>query len=163
MSTKTILVVSDTHGRLRELRMLLRSEKNADAMFFLGDGLFDLQRACELEGPCPYPVYPVRGNCDAGAPEPPEGLVPLGGVLFFYTHGHLYEAKSGPDTLAEAAANRGADVVLYGHTHRRKLLRPTDGLPVTLFNPGSLYSEGCYGVITVTEGQCSFTWKRVSV
>ena len=36
-----ILVVSDVHGRLRDLRWVLAHE-TADAMFYLGDGLYDL-------------------------------------------------------------------------------------------------------------------------
>ena len=42
-----ILVVSDVHGRLRDLRWLLNNE-TADAMFYLGDGLYDLNAALEL-------------------------------------------------------------------------------------------------------------------
>ena len=161
MSESRLLVVSDVHGRLPALRWLLRNE-TADAMFFLGDGLHDLDGAVNLlPAPLPYPVYRVRGNCDVGFPDPNEGLVPFGGALFFYTHGHLYGVKSEYDRLAEAAQNRGADVALFGHTHHRTLVY--DGIPgvPTLFNPGSLRDEGCYGVITVENGVCHFEWKQV--
>ena len=30
-----------------------------------------------------------------------------------------------------------------------------------LFNPGSLRDTHSYGVITITDGQCSFEWKQV--
>ena len=36
---KSIRLVSDVHGRLRDLRWLLNNE-TADAMFYLGDGLY---------------------------------------------------------------------------------------------------------------------------
>ena len=42
-----ILVISDVHGRLRDLRWVLQNEP-ADAMFYLGDGLYDLNAALEL-------------------------------------------------------------------------------------------------------------------
>ena len=42
-----ILVISDVHGRLRDLRWVLQNE-TADAMFYLGDGLYDLNAALEL-------------------------------------------------------------------------------------------------------------------
>ena len=59
-----ILVVSDVHGRLRDLRWLLNNE-TADAMFYLGDGLYDLNAALELrKESVPYPIYRVAGNCD---------------------------------------------------------------------------------------------------
>ncbi len=155
-----ILVVSDTHGRVARLRWLLRSE-TADALFFLGDGLYDLDQALTQErAQPPYPIYRVRGNCDVGAPDPAEALAPFAGVLFFYTHGHLYGAKTGTDRLAETGLARGADVVLYGHTHRQRLQPALAGQPA-LFNPGSLRDTGSYGVITVEGGECAFCWKRV--
>ena len=104
-STK-ILVISDVHGRLRDLRWVLQNE-TADAMFYLGDGLYDLNAALELRRePVPYPIYRVAGNCDVNYSEPSEGLAPFGGVLFFYTHGHHYGVKMGSERLAECAGAR---------------------------------------------------------
>lgn len=155
-----ILVLSDVHGRLRDLRWVLQNE-TADAVFFLGDGLNDLDRALDmLPAPLPCPVYRVRGNCDYGHPDPIEGLVPFGGVLFFYTHGHAYGVKMGLEHLAECAGGRGADVALCGHTHCRALERGV-GCAATVFNPGSLMDGRSYGVITIEDGQCRYAWKRV--
>lgn len=155
-----ILAVSDVHGRMTRLRWVLENE-TADALFFLGDGLYDLDQAlaCRTVPPA-YPIYRVRGNCDAGAPDPAEGLAPFGGVLFFYTHGHLYNVKSSYDRLTEYASDRGADVALFGHTHFKTLRRGMPGYP-TLFNPGSLRDGGSYGVITIRDGVCNFGWKQV--
>ena len=155
-----ILVISDVHGRLRDLRWVLAHE-TADAMFYLGDGLYDLNAALEMcRQPIPYPVYRVAGNCDVNYSEPSEGLAPFGGVLFFYTHGHHYGVKMGSERLAESAGERGADVALFGHTHRRELVRGV-GTAATVFNPGSLRDGGSYGVITIRDGHCEFSWKRV--
>lgn len=156
-----ILVVSDTHGRVTRLRWLLQHEE-ADALFFLGDGLYDLDQALiQNRMQPPYPIYRVRGNCDIGFADPAEGLAPFGGVLFFYTHGHLYGVKSEYDRLAETAEARGADVALFGHTHHRTLVNADIPGAPTLFNPGSLRDEGVYGVITVENGVCRYEWKRV--
>ena len=161
MSESGLLVVGDVHGRLPALRWVLKNE-TADAMFFLGDGLYDLDGAVNLlPRPLPYPVYRARGNCDIGFPDPAEGLAPFGGGLFFYTHGHLYGVKSEYDRLAEAAQARGADVARVGHTHHRTLVYDKVPDVPTLFNPGSLRDEGCYGVITVRDGRCSYEWKNV--
>ena len=136
-----ILVVSDVHGRVARMRWVLKNEP-ADALFFLGDGLYDLEQAIAANGAAPaYPIYRVCGNCDVGYPDPAEGLAPFGGVLFFYTHGHHYGVKS-------------------GHTHYKALRAATEFSPA-LFNPGSLRDGGSYGVITVTDGNCSFGWKQV--
>lgn len=77
-----------------------------------------------------------------------------------YTHGHLFGVKSGYERIAEYAADRGADVVLFGHTHYKTLRHGTPFSPA-LFNPGSLRDTHSYGVITITDGQCSFEWKQV--
>lgn len=155
-----ILVISDVHGRLRDLRWVLKNEP-ADAVFFLGDGLYDLDQALELQKPpLACPVYRARGNCDVRYHDPLEGMVPFGGVLFFFCHGHEYGVKMGADRLAQCAGERGADVALYGHTHWRALERGVGGAATT-FNPGSLRDDGSYGVITIENGQCSFAWKKV--
>lgn len=163
MSDARLLVVSDVHCMTVDLRWILRHE-TADAMFFLGDGLRDLEQAVEQEkahGTKVCPVYTVRGNCDAGWPDPLEGLAPFGGVLFFYTHGHAYGVKASPNRLAEAAAERGADVALYGHTHeRRHRAVETDGQLVQMFNPGALLRQS-YGVIEIHNGHCKFSWHEV--
>ena len=158
--TTKILVVSDVQGRLRDLRWVLQNEQ-ADALFFLGDGLYDLDNALESrKTPVPYPIYRVAGNCDTGYQDPTEGLVPFAGVLFFYTHGHRYQVKWTFSELLETANARGADVALFGHTHYKTLRAATAATPA-LFNPGSLRDTGSYGVITITDGQCSFGWKQV--
>lgn len=148
---KEIIVVSDTHGADQNLRKIVRKEKNAYAMFFLGDGEADL-RVVEEENPR-LPVYAVRGNCDFGSFLPLDGLTAFDDVLFYYTHGHIYNAKFSLDDLAQAGRSRGADVVLFGHTHQGIMRRCGD---VTLFNPGSAgrsYSgyDG-YGVIKLGGG-----------
>ena len=80
--TTKILVISDVHGRMRDLRWVLQNE-TADAMFYLGDGLYDLNGALELnKTPVPYPIYRVAGNCDVGYQEPTEGMAPFAVCCF---------------------------------------------------------------------------------
>ncbi len=70
-------------------------------------------------------VYAVAGNCDFGALEPLDGLAAFDQVVVFYTHGHMYGVKYDLDTLADAAAARGAEVALFGHTHKPSPSRKT--------------------------------------
>lgn len=88
-------------------------------------------------------------------------LAPFGGVLFYYTHGHLYGVKSGLTELAEAADARGAQSALFGHTHRQTLEKRGG---VVLFNPGALSSqcgEGHYGIAIVQEGSVRFEHRKL--
>ena len=39
-------------------------------------------------------------------------------LVFFATHGHYYGVSMGEERLKAEARGRGADIVMYGHTHR---------------------------------------------
>lgn len=150
-----LLVFSDTHRHTRRMLEVAKKEKYVDAMVFLGDGDQDadaLQRRHSRT-----PLYRVRGNCDYYSHEPPEGLVPFGGVLFFYTHGHHYDVKHGLENLVQAARRSGADAVLYGHTHCAHY-EVRDG--IHLFNPGSLTMPRrggpTYGIVQAENGKADF-------
>ena len=70
------------------------------------------------------------------------------GKRFFFTHGHLYDAKLGLYRLVCAARERKADLLLFGHTHQ-PLTDYDDGLYI--LNPGSLSgSGGTYGTVDIT-------------
>ena len=102
-----LLVLSDSHGARDAIKRILNKEQNnVDAVIFLGDGLRDLEQTLAF-----FPhlrVYSVAGNCDYGALEPLDGLAAFDQTVVFYTHGHLYGVKYDLDTLADAAAARGA-------------------------------------------------------
>lgn len=147
-----LLILSDSHGSAQAVRRILAAEKEIDAVIFLGDGLHDLEQAL-TEAP-KMRVYSVAGNCDFGALEPLDGLAAFDSVVIFYTHGHMYGVKYDLDTLAEAAAARGAEVALFGHTHIP--LEEQHGT-VLLFNPGSCgrcyTGPDTYGVLTLADGR----------
>lgn len=131
-SVTKLLILSDSHNSPDVVQRILRDETGVDALIFLGDGLRDLE-----QGLTQHPrlrTYAVAGNCDYGALEPLDGLAAFDKTVVFYTHGHMYGVKYDLDTLAQAAAARGAEVALFGHTHI-PLAEQRGG--VFLFNPGS--------------------------
>lgn len=150
-----LLAASDTHGNTAQLRRMLELEPDAQALLFLGDGLRDLAKLSEKY--TGLRIYAVRGNCDYSCFEPAEGLAAFDGLLFFYTHGHGYEVKWTLTPLKTAARQRGAEVVLFGHTHMPHY-EYENGLYV--FNPGSLGNPRAgrpsYGVITKEKGKLRF-------
>lgn len=166
-----ILVLSDSHGRPDRIREALsRQNPPPDVLIFLGDGLSDLRR-CDTGS---IPVLKVRGNCDVftifdSSPAPEERLDDLGGFSVMMMHGHTYAAKSGIEKAASYAAERGADILLYGHTHRRREEYIPEGgrlgnlilkKPLRLFNPGAAggYTEASFGVIEIRGGNILFGW-----
>ena len=156
-----ILVTSDSHGAYDRLCMAARREK-PDVCFFLGDGLRDAGLLAEALPA--LPLYLVSGNCDFADFAPLRGLAPLGGLLFFYTHGHSLGVKNGIDTLWQAAHESGAEVALFGHTHS-PFYEYWEG--IHLFNPGALSQSRAggptYGVITLGSGEPVFTVQPFSL
>ena len=146
-----LLILSDSHNSRLAIENILAAEADSiDALIFLGDGLRDLEQALTF-----YPslrAYAVAGNCDFGALEPLDGLAAFDGVVVFYTHGHMYGVKYDLDTLADAAAARGANVALFGHTGGRRagrgvpvqprLLRPLLHRPQHLRHPDPCRRQG---------------------
>jgi putative phosphoesterase len=129
--------------------------ENPDLLLHLGDGAYDMYRA-RNEFPAVAAIG-VRGNCDVGSDGPAARTLDLGGVKIHMAHGHLYGVKSGYDT-AEAAANReGADILLFGHTHR-PLYEMRGALQI--LNPGSLYG-GHYAVIEIKDGKAFCRLKNI--
>lgn len=162
----TLLVLSDTHGRRDRVREVLSLHPEASAVLFLGDGLRDLpEELCLSERPR---LYAVSGNCDlfstGGASLGEEALLPFETHRFLLTHGHRYGVKSGTGVALAHAAARGADVLLYGHTHMpEERYVPADGMekPMWIFNPGSLGApvtgKPSYGLIQLRGGQILFS------
>ncbi|MGI6754262.1 MAG: YfcE family phosphodiesterase [Eubacteriales bacterium] len=163
-----ILVLSDTHGRPDRIRAALcRRTPPPDILLFLGDGLADLSR-CDTAD---VPVLSVRGNCDVfsffDAPE--ERFVSLGGAGIMMMHGHVYRVKSGTGPAVRHAAEAGADILLFGHTHKKyeefipagaRLGDVVTKKPLRLFNPGSAggYSDASFGIIEIRRGEILLSW-----
>ena len=109
-----LLVLSDSHGEAGRLSAALDAHPDALDVVFLGDGARDVET---IEGVYPERrFYCVRGNCDFAGFLPAEGLVPFGGMNFYYTHGHLHGVKTGLELLADQARQmaRKADGVIVG-------------------------------------------------
>ena len=108
-----LILFSDSHGSSSGIRTVLKRGA-ADAVVHLGDGVRDAEPFVEDR----VPLYAVRGNCDFFEDRPEEIVMALEGHTLLMTHGHLYGAKSGVGGLLSRAREVGADIVLFGHTHR---------------------------------------------
>ena len=145
-----ILVVSDSHGVLKNLRQAVEREQ-PDRIFNLWDLVSDAQRLS-----CAAPEIPLEavvGNCDGWTRGAGSLLLEVEGVSFFLTHGHRYQVKSGLSLLTQAGREAGADVVCFGHTHQALCRRWPDGTLVV--NPGSvggIHAPATYAVVTVENG-----------
>ena len=170
------LVCSDSHGRVSSLfDMLARAHTKrfpADAVLFLGDGLRDLSYLSD-EG---IPIFRVAGNCDLCRTDAPdEELLSFEGHRIFMTHGDRYSVKSGEARLVAAASGKGADVVLYGHTHvpSEHYYREGDTVggvrlarPTYVMNPGSVgeyRGSSVPGFAVLELSPSGVSWSRVDL
>jgi len=151
-----ILVISDSHGNKSSILKAVEQE-SPGLVLHLGDH----DRDCEtigLEHP-DIPVRTVRGNCDRSSTGPDTDEFTLSGKRFFMAHGHLYRVKLGLTYILNAAACRGADLLVFGHTHN-PYYSVADNLIAV--NPGSVgMGEKTYAVLEIKNGAVSCVVKTV--
>ena len=152
------LIFSDSHGSASNMsRALDRQIKTPDAILFLGDGARDIDNLFVVD----TPIWAVRGNCDwysSDLADKTERLLYFEGHTVLICHGHEWGGKGGLGGLIAHAAEVGADIVLFGHTHVPTLQTIAKGeavgknvleRPMYLFNPGSIGYEGSFGTLTL--------------
>lgn len=160
-----LLVVSDSHGSVRNLREVLwRQEalpvsQRPEILLHLGDGVRDPERVQLPDG---MTFFAVRGNCDGAlaSDHPVVRMVSFGGFRILMMHGHTFGVKSSLVSAVAHAREEGAHLLLYGHTHEPFAKTIEAGTlfgdtPLHVFNPGSL-AEGCFGLVELS-GKGIFT------
>ncbi len=169
--TRKILVFSDSHGYSNYLNKALEMHSDADMLVHLGDGAYDLSHLFPEHSNTP--VLFIEGNGEEGgwiridrrhAPLK-FGFTELEGKRIFMTHGHRYDVKYGLSRLIAAGYEKGADIILFGHTHipfsqyipagtPLDYIGETDR-PLLVFNPGSIGMGPIYsfGLLTFSGGE----------
>ncbi|ARJ24066.1 MULTISPECIES: metallophosphoesterase [Bacillus] len=123
------LIVSDSHSSVKELQQLKENyEGKVDVMIHCGDSELTPAHQ-ELQG-----FQVVKGNCDY-ANFQDEIVTDVDGIRFLVVHGHRHNVKMTLQTLAYHAAEVGAQVACFGHSHilGAELI---DG--ILFINPGSI-------------------------
>ncbi|ROR28741.1 hypothetical protein EDD66_104337 [Mobilisporobacter senegalensis] len=127
-----ILIVSDSHGRTTHLEGVLEKIGPIDLLIHLGDieGSEDY-----IEAIANCDVAMVSGNNDYFTSLERDKIIVVNGYKIFLTHGHRYQVNYGTETIKEKGRQIGADIVMFGHTHRP--LIDTSG-DIMAINPGSI-------------------------
>ena len=102
------LIFSDSHGDSFSMIRAMRAHPDAEVIFFLGDGLSDLD---SLNLSRDKMVLAVRGNCDfsgvfRGEISKKVEAINLMGYRIVLTHGDLYGAKYGEGGLLKLAEEK---------------------------------------------------------
>ena len=133
------IIFSDSHGSLANMREALKRNRTTqlDGIIFLGDGL---KSAKELADETGIPLY-ADFDVDTAKKSTYEKLLEFDGVKVLIMHGHKYMVKLTGDIVNNYAKSLDADLLLYGHTHRRTdIYLPCEGgkKALRIFNPGSI-------------------------
>jgi len=160
-----ILVLSDSHGRPDRIAEAVKLQKNTlDLVIFLGDGVNDTKYAeSALAG---IPVVSVSGNHEDATTmflsddkAPSELMLTLDGYRLLLMHGHRFGVKGGLVRALSYAYSKGADILLFGHTHTPTEKYYPEGTelsfgvserPMYAFNPGSI-GAGSAGIVELRE------------
>ena len=153
------LIFSDSHGAgLARMKRVIEAHADAEVVFFLGDGLRDIENFIYDKGKA---FFAVRGNCDTSSLLgdvmcKKTDSINIEGRRIVFTHGDLYGVKYGLDGVIRLAEENSADILLFGHTHQPlEKYVPTENGGYYLFNPGSVGggygSKPSYGIINITD------------
>ena len=127
-----ILIISDTHRKHKNLEMLLGRVLPLDLVIHHGDAEGYEDYIAELVR-CPLEI--VAGNNDFFSKLEREKMILIGNYKVLLTHGNYYYVTSGIADIKNVAKAKGADIVMFGHTHA-PAIDYADG--VIALNPGSL-------------------------
>ncbi len=150
---KTIVLLSDSHGRRKVAEKLFPLFAENDYIIHLGDGSADMRPVVNA---FPEKTYVLKGNCDLSYGED-ECIIEVEKLRIFCCHGHKYGVKSRLSSLAARAKQLNCTVALYGHTHRADRME-VDG--VTCINPGSAgaWGEGSYCYLVINGDKLTETF-----
>ena len=161
---KRIGILSDTHGYLEDIDLVLAATADQDIDMWLHAG--DLgDDARYMQEHTNVPVYAVRGNNDRVQPlEPREQLIPLEDTYIYMTHGDKVSYYNRIQELTHLGASMGARLIVAGHSHHHGEVRVRDAVFV---NPGSISlardrSGGTFAIVTYDNGQfdVEFVYKQ---
>lgn len=130
-----IMILSDSHMMPKSNLLTLLKQNDVDYYIHCGD-IFMPYDNINLNN-----FYLVRGNNDY-AKINDELFITIDNLKFYIVHGHRYDVYYNTDYLYNAALEKGADVVCFGHTHQPYLKQHKN---LIMINPGSVsYPRGQY-------------------
>lgn len=148
------IIFSDSHGSFENMKEAASLHRDAEVIFFLGDGLREADAlAAEYSDKM---LIAVRGNCDfypyfRGMEAEKLASLKLCGYKITATHGDLYGVKYALGGLITLGRDTDSDIILFGHTHSPALeCVSVNEKPLYLFNPGSV-SSGSFGILELSE------------
>ena len=148
------LILSDSHKDFSSIIKAIEQTPDINLIIHAGDVHRDVEDIMNL-----YPMLPcayVLGNNDFSVWDVPyDRIFEFGGKRIFLTHGHNYGVKGSPSRVISEANKKGADICIFGHTHKRFL----DNGEILTINPGAAYKG--YAILTIENDVASVEFKDI--
>lgn len=152
-----VLVLSDSHGAVHYLRRILETETECELVFFLGDGLSDMEK---VKTSFPEKKFIcVKGNNDFYYNENREAYKYIDGMTIMACHGDALGVRQTLQHLFSKTASVRGNLALYGHTHIRNL-QSDAATGVFAVNPGAV-CDGRYCVLEIKNGMFEYYPKEI--
>lgn len=127
-----IIVFADSHSDVDTMNIVIDAEI-PDMIIHLGDHIADGIELYELYAD--NPIEFVKGNTDETDDYPSEKILQLEDKLIFITHGDQYNVEQGIFDVYNKGVSVGADIILFGHTHKSYLQNHNY---IWIMNPGRI-------------------------
>ncbi|MBQ0058375.1 MAG: YfcE family phosphodiesterase [Lachnospiraceae bacterium] len=128
-----VLIISDTHGRLFNLKKVIDRCGPFDHVIHAGD--FQRQES-EIKEMCGCSLTMVKGNGDGASSLPLMDVACVENDRILVVHGHRHMVAYDRDYAVSLAKENGCNMLVCGHTHM-PFIDESDP-DVTVMNPGSL-------------------------
>lgn len=127
-----IIIFSDSHNYNENMVNAIKYfENKIDAIVHLGDCIEDTYKLKKIFND--KQLFTINGNNDEYVTKS-EFIFELSGYYIYITHGHILDVNRSIDKLYYRAKEIGADIALYGHTHKMFV----DESDILVLNPGSI-------------------------
>lgn len=153
MNNLEILVISDSHRKLNNVYKVIDNlQKSINIIIHCGDNVDDAKK---IKAKYDIPLEMVKGNCDFDPFSVGEVFLEIEGKKILVTHGHNYNVKYGLTNLYYKGLERGADIILFGHSHCAGISE-TNG--IYMINPGSISEprdggNPSYALVSISNGR----------
>ncbi len=124
------LVISDSHGSIKEIDAVLNRHPDVDVIFHCGDVEYPKNEIDKRNIIC------VNGNSIFDTEFEDELVLTVKDKKFLITHGHLYNVKRNTDEIKRKAKKLNIDFCLFGHTH---VIHYENVNGMLVINPGSIH------------------------
>lgn len=127
-----ILITSDVHGQINDLKDIINRNQDVDLHLNAGDLQLSKEEIDKIN------MIAVSGNTDYNSHLKNSEIIEVGGIKILLVHGHLQNVKYRLDDLIMFAERKEVNICIFGHTHLKYVKCHNN---ILYINPGAVYDD----------------------